>query len=113
MTQQFNLDAIIDLILDDENATRIDIDQDALNLFKKQCEYVDVIASNYTGSGNVAIDFDINKEHDIVVSMTFNDAPPTHLMAYKMLRMCSLDDQVVHDQDVYKIIVVLGTFLKN
>lgn len=113
MAQQINIDGVVQEILKAENATFDNVNNEALEAFKINCDYIDIICGHHETGEEIHVDFSINEEKDIVVQMRFEGKPPTHLTSFQLLRMGALEDRMVQRSDnQYLFIVVLGSFIK-
>lgn len=112
MATQINIDGVIKEILKHEGATLEDVDKEALDAFKINCDYIDIICGHHEVGERIDVDFSVNNEKNVVVRMRFEGKPHTELTAYKLLTMCSLDDRIVQgSNNRYLLIFTLGSFI--
>lgn len=113
MSNSINIDGVVNEILRLENATMDDVDQDALEVFKIHCDYIDIICGHHTQGDKIEVDFDLNDDKDIVVRMRFTGKPPMHLTSYQLLRIGALEDRIIsNSKNQYLLVFVLGSFIK-
>lgn len=95
-----------------ENVQMDSVDKDFLELFQKQCEYMEIIIGHHTGTEPVQINFEINDDKDIIAKLEFQGRPHKELMAYKLLILTSLEDRLIQgDGGKYLLVLNLGTFI--
>ena len=112
MATYFDTNEIVQMLMDHEHATPLDINKEALEVFKNQCECIDSVINSHSNNEPVELDFDIDDEKDIVVKITFTGKPSASTAAFRTLRMTSLSDEIASiGNNKYVMIFLLGGFI--
>ena len=99
-------------ILEAENASESEIDNDGLKYFIQQCDYLDIVIGNHKDPESTRVVFKIDEERNVIAVVSFNGRPRTDLLSYQLLKLTSLEDRLIDEGNgMYTLILNLGSFI--